>query len=72
VALDGDAHGHRGLCAHWLLQLGRDQDVIDVLTPRGDAYVDDPAYADLIGTALLKRGETARGQVLIDRIFRQG
>ena len=44
-------------------KLGRDQDVIDVVTPREDAYVDDPAYAYLLGTALLKRGETARGQV---------
>jgi hypothetical protein len=39
-----DVHGARGLCADCQLQLGRDQDVIDMLTPREDACVVDPAY----------------------------
>jgi hypothetical protein len=44
VVLDGDVYGARGLCADRQLQLGRDQDVIDRLTPREDACVVDPAY----------------------------
>jgi tetratricopeptide (TPR) repeat protein len=60
------------LLADCLLQLGRDQEVIDTLTPRESAYAEDLAYAYLLGTALLKRGETGKGQVLIDRIFSRG
>ncbi len=60
------------LLADCLLQMGRDQDVIDLLTPRDAAFVDDLAYAYLLGTALLKQGETEKGQVLIDRIFKKG
>jgi tetratricopeptide (TPR) repeat protein len=72
--LQADRENHQAplLLADCLLQLGRDQDVIDALTPREAAYADDLAYAYLLGTALLKRGETDKGQVLIDRIFRQG
>ena len=44
MVLDGDVYGARGLCADCQLQLGRDQDVIDMLTPREDACVVDPAY----------------------------
>jgi tetratricopeptide (TPR) repeat protein len=60
------------LLADCLLQLGRPQEVIDTLAPREAAFEEDLAYAFLLGTALLNQGETARGQVLIDRIFRQG
>ena len=60
------------LLADCLLQLGRPKEVIDTLAPREAFYGEDLAYAYLLGTALLTEGETARGQVLIDRIFRQG
>jgi tetratricopeptide (TPR) repeat protein len=58
--------------ADCLLQQGRTQDVIDLLTPRAAAYPDDLAYAYLLGTALLTKGDSERGQVLIDRIFSKG
>jgi tetratricopeptide (TPR) repeat protein len=60
------------LLADSLLQTGRDQEVVDLLTPREEAFADDLGYAYVLGTALVKLGETERGQVLIDRIFSRG
>lgn len=60
------------LMADALLQTGRDQQAVDVLTPRESAFEDDLAYAYVLGTALLNLGDTQRGQVLIDRIFKNG
>ena len=60
------------LLADCLLQLGRDREVIDLLTPRDAEFPDDLAYAYLLGTALLRQNETEKGQVLIDRIFKKG
>jgi tetratricopeptide (TPR) repeat protein len=58
--------------ADCLLQNGRTQEVIDLLSPRETEYPEDLAYAYLLGTALLTKGDTERGQVLIDRIFSKG
>ena len=58
--------------ADCLLQQGHDQEVVDLLTPRESAFPDDLAYAYLLGTALLRTGETQKGEVLVDRIFRKG
>jgi tetratricopeptide (TPR) repeat protein len=58
--------------ADCLLQNGRAQEVIDLLSPLDAKYPEDLAYAYLLGTALLTKGETERGQVLIDRIFSKG
>ena len=52
--------------------MGRYQPVIDLLTPRAEEFGEDLAYAYVLGTALLQVGDTERGQVLIDRIFRNG
>ena len=52
--------------------MGRHQHVIDLLTPRAAEFGEDLAYAYVLGTALLQVGDTERGQVLIDRIFRNG
>ncbi len=60
------------LLADCLLQTGRDRDVIDLSSPRDPEFPDDLAYAYLLGTALLRQGDTEKGQVLIDRIFKQG
>lgn len=60
------------LLADCLLQTGRDQDVIDLLTPREGQFGDDLAYAYLLGTALVRHGEAQRGQAFIDRIFQKG
>lgn len=60
------------LLADCLLQGDRDREVIDLLTPRAADFPEDLAYAYLLGTALLRQNETEKGQVLIDRIFKQG
>jgi Tfp pilus assembly protein PilF len=60
------------LLADCLLQDGRDQEVIDLLTPREADFAGDLAYAYLLGTALLRQNQTDKGQVLIDRIFSKG
>ena len=60
------------LLADSLLQAGRDQEVVDLLAPREAAFEEDLGYAYVLGTALLKLGETERGQILIDRIFSRG
>jgi tetratricopeptide (TPR) repeat protein len=60
------------LLADCLLQTGRDQEVIDLLTPREPAFAEDLAYAYVLGMALVRQGDSERGQVLIDRIFRSG
>ena len=60
------------LLADCLLQLERDREVVDLLAPRETDFPEDLAYAYLLGTALLRQGETDRGQVLIDRIFKRG
>ena len=60
------------LLADCLLQIERDREVIDLLTPRDADFTDDLAYAYLLGTALLRQNETEKGQVLIDRIFKKG
>ena len=46
--------------------------MLDLLTPREEQFGEDLAYAYLIGTALVRRGEAQRGQVFIDRIFKNG
>jgi Tfp pilus assembly protein PilF len=58
--------------ADCLLQSERDREVIDLLTAREADFPEDLAYAYLLGTALLRQNETEKGQVLIDRIFRNG
>lgn len=60
------------LLADCLLQADRDREVVDLLTPRDADFSEDLAYAYLLGTALLRQGEIDKGQVLIDRIFKQG
>ena len=61
------------LLADSLLQLGREKDVVALLSPREAEFgEDDLAFAYLLGTALVLTDNTERGQVLIDRIFKKG
>jgi tetratricopeptide (TPR) repeat protein len=53
-------------------QLGRDAEVVEMLTPLDAAFSDNLAYAYLLGNSLLRSGKQEAGQVLIDRIFRAG
>ena len=72
--LNGNASNQQAtlLLADCLLQLGRDSEVVALLAPKEPLFGKDLAYAYLLGTALVRTGDTERGQVLIDRIFSRG
>jgi tetratricopeptide (TPR) repeat protein len=54
------------------LRLGENKKVIDLLSPLEPESPDDKALIYLLGTALIRDEQTARGQVLVDRILRDG
>ncbi len=54
------------------MRLGREKDVIGILQPEETKYPDDLAIAYLLGTALIREKRVAEGQVLVDRILRNG
>jgi Tfp pilus assembly protein PilF len=54
------------------LQMGDDERVVGLLEPWEAELGQDRLYAYLMGTALLRRNEAQRGQVFIDRLFREG
>ncbi len=60
------------LLADCWLAMGKNKNVVDLLTPVADQKPDDLAVAYLLGTALVRDNQIARGQVVIDRILRNG
>jgi tetratricopeptide (TPR) repeat protein len=54
------------------MRMGRDEDVIRVLEPAEQKYPDDLAIAYLLGTALIHQKRVDEGQILVDRILRNG
>jgi tetratricopeptide (TPR) repeat protein len=54
------------------LRMGREKDVIRVLQPEEKKHADDLAIAYLLGTALIREKRVEEGQVLVDRILRNG
>src|SRR5215813_480749 len=54
------------------MRLGQENDVIQVLEPEEKKYPDDLAIAYLLGTALIREKRVEEGQVLVDRILRNG
>jgi tetratricopeptide (TPR) repeat protein len=54
------------------LTMGREEDVIRVLEPAERKYPDDLAIAYLLGTALIREKRVDEGQMLVDRILRNG
>jgi tetratricopeptide (TPR) repeat protein len=54
------------------LRMGQEKDVIRVLEPEERKYPDDLAVAYLLGTALIREKQVEKGQVLVDRILRNG
>lgn len=54
------------------LSLGEYKSVVDLLGPREAAFKDDRAFVYLLGTALIRDGQTEKGQELVDRILRNG
>jgi tetratricopeptide (TPR) repeat protein len=52
--------------------MGQDKDVIRVLRPAQQKHPDDLAIAYLLGTAYIRDKQIEPGQVLVDRILRNG
>ena len=60
------------LLADCELRLGENKKVIELLAPLEKESPDDKALIYLLGTALIRDKQPARGQVLVDRILRDG
>jgi tetratricopeptide (TPR) repeat protein len=60
------------LLADCYLRMGRNKDVIRLLEPVEREHSDDLGIAYLLGTALIRDDQVQRGQVLVDRILRNG
>ncbi len=60
------------LLADCYLRMGREEDIIRILLPEEQKYPDDLAVAYLLGTALIRQKRVEEGQVLVDRILRNG
>jgi tetratricopeptide (TPR) repeat protein len=58
------------LLADCQTRLGEYKKVIELLTPLEKDYGKDRAFAYLLGSALISDNQVARGQVLIDAVFR--
>lgn len=54
------------------LRLGQNKRVIELLTPARSADPENATFNYLLGTALVRDGETAQGQVIIDKILKNG
>jgi tetratricopeptide (TPR) repeat protein len=60
------------LLADCYLRMGQEKDVIRILEPMEKAHPDDMAIAYLLGTALIRDKQVEEGQILVDRILRNG
>jgi tetratricopeptide (TPR) repeat protein len=60
------------LLADCYLRLGKNKMVIDLLDPLEATHTDELGIIYMLGTALVRDGQTARGQVIIDKILRNG
>jgi tetratricopeptide (TPR) repeat protein len=69
-----DPTNHQGLLllGDCYLRMGREDDVIRILEPAEQQYPDDLAIAYLLGTALIRQKRVDEGQLLVDRILRNG
>src|SRR6202035_199927 len=60
------------LLADCYLRMEQNKDVIRVLEPAEKEHPDDLAIAYMLGTALIREKRVSDGQVLVDRILRNG
>ena len=72
VSSDPSAKSAYLVLADCYLQTGQDQELVALLKPREQMFGSDPAYTYLLGTALLRTGDTAEGQKYVDKIFGAG
>jgi tetratricopeptide (TPR) repeat protein len=54
------------------LRLGKNKEVITLLTPAQRKDPDNPAFNYMLGTALVRDDQAAAGQIVIDKILRNG
>jgi tetratricopeptide (TPR) repeat protein len=54
------------------LRLGQNKQVIDLLTPARNADPENATFNYLLGTALVRDGQIAQGQIVIDKILKNG
>ena len=60
------------LLADCYLRLGQNKDVVELLSTQESTRPDDLAVSYLLGTALVRNGQPEKGQVLIDKILKNG
>ena len=60
------------ILADCYLRLGRNKDVVELLTPLQQVGPENLAITYMLGTALIRDGQTARGQLIIDQILKNG
>ncbi len=72
VAAEPDKRNAVLLLADCLLRMGDNKKVIELLSPFGEKNPDDLAVAYLLGTALIRDDQVEKGQILVDRILRNG
>jgi len=54
------------------LRLGKNKELVDLLTPVQRLDPENKTFNYLLGTALVRDGQAAQGQVIIDKILRNG
>jgi|SRR5579872_41465 len=60
------------ILADCYLRLGQNKEVIDLLTEVQRANPENATYNYMLGTALVRDGQVAKGQVVIDKILKNG
>ncbi len=60
------------LLADCYLRLGQNKDVVDLLSPIQKMNPDDAAISYLLGTALVRDGQPDKGQLIIDKVLKNG
>jgi Flp pilus assembly protein TadD len=72
VAADASQRQPLLLLADCYLRIGDNHKVVGLLSPHEQDLADDKALEYILGTALIRDNQVARGQTLIDRIVRDG
>lgn len=72
VASEPEAKNAYLILAECYLQTGQDSEVVSLLKPRAQLFGSDPAYAFLLGTALLHMNDVIDGQKYVNVVFGAG
>lgn len=72
VASEPEAKNAYLILAECYLQTGQDSEVVSLLKPRAQLFGNDPAYAFLLGTALLHMNDVIDGQKYVNVVFGAG